>query len=149
MDNTAKQAWEYIRTLNYYAKAWKMPLEDLIYGLLDDMEEKELYDDRQQFIDGIRRLKFKKWLVGYIEISQIPEEKILLNHVKMNLFFRIWFWLPYKWGNGNKKNDINSKTLKETGFKSAKIQSCANIATIIVAVITIIEFILVHIRGTL
>ena len=141
MDNTAKQAWKYIRTLNYYAKAWKMPLEDLIYGLLDDMKEKELNDDRQQFIDGIRCLKFKKWLVGYIEISQIPEEKIVLDHVKMNLFFRIWFWLPYKWGNGNNKNDINSKTLKETESKSAKIQLCANIATIIATVIAIIEFI--------
>ncbi|MCM1215585.1 MAG: hypothetical protein NC331_08345 [Lachnospiraceae bacterium] len=141
MDNTAKQAWKYIRTLNYYARAWKMPLEDLIYGLLDDMKEKGSYDDRQQFIDGIRRLKFRKWLAGYIEISQVPEEKIVLDNVRMNIFFRIWFWIPYKWGGGNTEDDINSRTLKETEAKPDKIQLCANIATIITAVIAIIEFI--------
>lgn len=118
-----------------------MPLEDLIYGLLDDMEEQGAHDDRQQFIDGIRRLKFKKWLTGYIEIRQIPEEKIVLDNVRMNIFFRIWFWIPCKWGNGNKGDDIDRRTLKETESKTAKIQLCANIATIITAVITIIEFI--------
>lgn len=143
MDTITKQAWKYIKTLNYYAKTWKKPLEDLIYGLLDDMDSQGLCEDRQQFIEGIKNLKARKWLTGQVDIEQEPQESIMLDNVKLNIFFRIWFWLPYKWGNGNKE-DIKRDTIKKF-FPKVDIRKCIQTAVngimVISSIITIVEFV--------
>ena len=143
MDAKTKQAWKYIKTLNYYSKEWKMPLEDLIYGFLDDMKEQELFEERKQFIYGIKELQFKKRLVGYIDIIQAPEEKIVLDNVKMNTFFRIWYWIPFKWGKGNREADIKCNVIEDI-LGNIDIRKCwqavINGMAVAASFITVIQF---------
>ena len=153
MDAKTKKAWKYIKELNYYSKKWGEPLAKLIDQLIGNMTVDNQIKERDEFIEGVKKLQKKRWLVGNYKCMEPPEHIIIDEDngdeieevIKMNVFFRIWYWIPFKWGSGNKKADISSKNIKETKG-SDSLQIITNVATIIGAITGVIQFVrsLIH-----
>jgi len=67
MDAKTKQAWEYIKTLNYYSQEWGEPLAKLIDTLIENMTVDYQIKERDDFIAGVKKLQEKGWLIGNYE----------------------------------------------------------------------------------